>query len=55
MKKVLIAAGAAVAYLLGIGAGVATADPVVTVCHSVSITVNDQNVSDAGCNVLPPQ
>lgn len=55
MKKILIAAGAAVAYILGVGAGLASADPTVTVCHSVSITVNDTNVSDAGCNVLPPQ
>ena len=55
MKKLLIAAGAAVLYLAGIGAHIASADPTVTVCHSVSITVNDQNVSDAGCNVLPPQ
>lgn len=55
MKKILIAAGAAALYLVGLGAGIAAADPTVTVCHSVSITVNDQNVSDAGCNVLPPQ
>lgn len=55
MGKRIIALGIGVAALLGFGAQVAAADPTVTVCHSISITVNDTNVSDAGCNVLPPQ
>lgn len=55
MKKLLLAAGAGVVALVGVGASAAHADPSVTVCHSISITVNDQNVSDSACNVLPPQ
>ena len=55
MIKRLLALGVVVSALLGGGAQVAKADPTVTVCHSISISVNDQNVSDAGCNVLPPQ
>lgn len=55
MKKRVVAVGIVVLALLGFGAQLAAADPTVTVCHSISITVNDQNVSDAGCNVLPPQ
>ncbi|HEX2038354.1 MAG TPA: hypothetical protein VHF47_01335 [Acidimicrobiales bacterium] len=55
MGKRIIATGIVVAGLLGLGAQVAAAGPTVTVCHSISITVNDQNVSNAGCNVLPPQ
>lgn len=55
MKKRVVAVGIVVLALLGFGAQPAAADPTVTVCHSISITVNDTNVSDAGCNVLPPQ
>jgi len=55
MKQRVVAVGIVVLALLGVGAQLAAADPTVTVCHSISITVNDQNVSDAGCNVLPPQ
>ena len=55
MKKLLVAVAAALA-LLGAGASVAAADPSATVCHSVTITVNgDDVVNDAACNVLPPQ
>ena len=55
MKKRVVAIGIVVMALLGLGAQVAAADPTVTACHSISITVNDTNVSNAGCNVLPPQ
>lgn len=55
MKKLVLAAGAAIVAVVGLGATAAQADPSVTVCHSVSITVNDTNVSNAACNVLPPQ
>ncbi|HVF76344.1 MAG TPA: hypothetical protein VM938_15015 [Acidimicrobiales bacterium] len=55
MKKLLLAAGAGIVAVVGIGATAAQADPSITVCHSVSITVNDQSASDSACNVLPPQ
>ena len=55
MKKLLLAGAAAALALVGFGAAAAQADPSITVCHSVSITVNDQNVSNSACNVLPPQ
>lgn len=55
MKKRVVAVGIVALASLGLGAHVAAAGPTVTVCHSISITVNDTNVSDAGCNVLPPQ
>ena len=55
MSKRIVALGVVVLALLGVGAQIAAADPTVTVCHSISVTVNDTNVSDAGCNVLPPQ
>lgn len=53
MKKLLLATVALVIAGIGIGAGAASADPSVTVCHDVSITINDQNVSDAACNTAP--
>lgn len=55
MKKLVVALGMAALPLLGLGAQGAQADPTVTVCHSVSISVNGQGASDAGCTVLPPQ
>ncbi len=55
MKRRMVGLGVTVLALLGAGAQVATANPTVTTCHSISVTVNDTNVSDAGCNVLPPQ
>ena len=55
MKKLLLAAGAGILALVGFGAAAAQADPSVTVCHSISITINDQNASDSACNSLPPQ
>lgn len=55
MKKLLLAAGAAIVAVVGFGSTAAQADPSVTVCHSVSITVNDTNASNSACNVLPPQ
>jgi hypothetical protein len=34
----------------------ASADPIVTECHSATVTVNGQSVVDqAACNTLPPQ
>jgi UrcA family protein len=54
MKKAIAAAIFALA-LLG-SATSAAADPSARECHSVSITVNGDNlVNEAGCNVLPPQ
>lgn len=53
MKKFLLACSAAVVGLVGLGAGMAKADPSVTACYSISITVNDQNVADAACNTAP--
>ncbi len=53
MKKLLLACSAAIVGLVGLGAGVAQANPSVTVCHSISITVNGQNTSDAACNTAP--
>lgn len=55
MRTSVIAVSAIVLTVLGGTAQVASADPSVTVCHDISITVNDQNVSDAACNTLPPQ
>ena len=55
MKKLIVVLGAAVLPLFGLGAQGAQADPTVTVCHSVSVSVNGQGASDAGCTVLPPQ
>ena len=55
MKKMLVAVAAALT-LLGFGASVAAADPSATVCHSVTVTVNGEDVvNNAACNVLPPQ
>lgn len=52
--RVVAVAGVAIG-LLGF-AGAAQADPAVTVCHSVSVTVNGEAVvDDSACNVLPPQ
>ena len=55
MKKLLVVLGVTVLPLLGLGAHAAQADPTVTVCHSVTVSVNGQGASDAGCTVLPPQ
>lgn len=55
MKKTLVAVAAALT-LLGFGASVASAEPVGTLCHSVTVTVNGEDVvNDAACNPLPPQ
>jgi hypothetical protein len=53
MKKFLLACSAAIVGLVGLGAGVAQADPSVTACYSVSISVNGQDVADAACNTAP--
>jgi type 1 fimbria pilin len=54
VKKVLAAFVLALA-LLG-PAAAAHADPSASECHSVTVTINGENVVDqAGCNVLPPQ
>lgn len=53
MKKFLLACGAALVGLVGLGAGIAQANPSVTLCHDISITVNGQNTSDAACNTAP--
>jgi type 1 fimbria pilin len=55
MRRVALAAIVA-ASSLGAFAGTAAADPVVTVCGSVSVTVNGSSVVDESqCQVLPPQ
>ncbi|HEV7886290.1 MAG TPA: hypothetical protein VGO92_01945 [Acidimicrobiales bacterium] len=55
MKKVL-AAIAFAAVALVVPAQMASADPSAKECHSITVTVNGENVVDqAGCNVLPPQ
>jgi hypothetical protein len=54
VKKVLAAIVFAIALFGPIR--MASADPVATECHSVTITVNGQSVVDqAACNSLPPQ
>lgn len=54
MRRVLIGLG--VAGLLFGGMEAASADPSVTVCRSVKVTVNGQAVvDDAGCTVAPPE
>ena len=54
MKKLLAAIVFGIALFGPIA--MASADPVATECHSVTITVNGQNVVDqAACNSLPPQ
>jgi hypothetical protein len=55
VKKLVVVLGVAVLPVLGLGAHSAQADPTVTVCHSVSVSVNGSGASDAGCTVLPPQ
>jgi type 1 fimbria pilin len=55
MRRIALAAVLA-ASSLGAFAGTAGADPVATLCGSVSITVNGSSVVDqAQCQVLPPQ
>lgn len=55
MKKI-IAAVALALMALGLGAGASQADPQATLCTDVNIVVNGQTlVSDAQCNILPPQ
>ena len=55
MRRIAVAAVVAVSSL-GVFAGAAGADPVASVCGSVSVTVNGEAVVDqAQCQVLPPQ
>ena len=55
MRRFALAAVLAVSSF-GALAATATADPVATICGSVSVTVNGQSVIDqAQCQVLPPQ
>lgn len=58
MKKTLTAIAALVLSTVGVGftAAAAHADPTITECHSISVTVNGDNVvNEAACNTLPPQ
>lgn len=53
MKRFIAAAVLGVLAALGL-ASAASADPSVTLCHSVSITVNGSDVvNDAACNTAP--
>jgi len=53
MKRCIAAAILGVLAILGF-AGAAAADPSVSVCHSVQITVNGEDVvNDAACNTAP--
>ena len=55
MRRFALAAVLAVTSL-GAFAGVAGADPVATICGSISVTVNGSSVIDQSqCQVLPPQ
>lgn len=54
MKKILIVVALAVAVFGP--AAAAQAEPSATLCHSVTVTVNGEDVvNDAACNDLPPQ
>ena len=53
MKRFVAAAILGVLAVLGF-AGAAAADPAVTLCHSVQVTVNGTDVvNDAACNTAP--
>ena len=53
MKRFVAAAILGMLAVLGV-ASAATADPSVTLCHSVNITVNGSDVvNDAACNTAP--
>jgi len=55
MKKITLAALCA-ASAFGAVAAPASADPVLSVCGSVQVTVNGQDVvNNATCQVLPPE
>jgi hypothetical protein len=55
LRRIAIAAVFALASF-GFTAGTASADPVVSVCGSVSVTVNgDALVDESQCQVLPPE
>ena len=55
LRRIALAAIAA-AVSLGTFAGPAGADPVATICGSVTVTVNGSPVVDQSqCQVLPPQ
>ena len=55
MKKLTLAALCA-ASAFGAMAAPASAEPVLTVCGSVQVTVNGQDVvNNAACQVLPPE
>ena len=55
MKKITLAALCA-ASAFGAMAAPASADPVLSVCGSVQITVNGEDVvNNATCQVLPPE
>ena len=55
MRRFALAAVLA-ATSLGAFAGTAGADPVATICGSVTVTVNGSSVIDQSqCQVLPPQ
>ena len=55
MRRIALAAVLAVASF-GTLASTAGADPVATICGSITVTVNGQSVIDQSqCQVLPPQ
>jgi hypothetical protein len=58
MKKLLVTIATLTLSATGLGftAAAAHADPSVTECHSISVTVNGSDVvNQAACNTLPPQ
>jgi hypothetical protein len=54
MKRMIAAVALALFGLVGLGAGVASADPSATFCHSIHVVVNGSDVvNDAACNTAP--
>ena len=55
MRKRLAILAVSALGVVGVAAAPASAEPLATVCHSITVTVNGQDlVNDAACNVLPP-
>ena len=55
MRKRLALMAIGALGVVGVLAAPASAEPVATFCHSINVTVNDQDlVNDEACNVLPP-
>jgi hypothetical protein len=54
MKRCIAAAILGVLAVLGFGTVAASADPSITLCHSVHVVVNGSDVvNDAACNTAP--